>query len=560
MERFKVRGLIYGLLLPIVTIAAIQFPLISVRQHLLLVSIIMIAVVPILISVDVVHPRVYSPLIYLSAVSVLYQTSLVSNHLWGWDIHYLYYVSTVIVDEAGIPLEAAISSSPLLAVTSLASLVSIVTEWDLVWVFKAVFPLIFAIVPVTIYAVAREHVARKTAALAPFFLVFYYGFFKALPSKQALGGLFLVLLLWLVTTERRNRTFSLLIVVCAIGLVIAHYGTSLFFLLIFGASAITWTIYRRLTSRIDYISASRGLLPVLIVGTVWFGWHGYTAAATNLQTLLILLADTVHTIVYGSIFSSDRSGIAYATRAYGGFLWTTYKAIYASIVVITGSGVIWAGAKWFRGESSDVNPSYLWYAFFTMAFLGVSVILTFRLGFDRALTLSLFVIAPMAAYSFHKVSSPVPGGTHLTAVFLVVMFCFSSGAVFAMAGSEVPRYAIGFTDGTGWQVYDDSEVGASRWVETYLGGGDVGVFNRWVVTKSRDGLLISEVVPPDRIVRVNPEDHRADCQLFYMSGAPMSSTDQATDYIDPTSTAYWDGTLRRQGKLFETTDVAVYSC
>ncbi|MCK4731402.1 MAG: DUF2206 domain-containing protein [Methanophagales archaeon] len=196
---------------------------------LLLFLIIIIAIIVILIGFDKFIPKNLYPLaVFVIAISLLFHRSLISMYIWGWDIHIEYYFSNLVISSAWNP---AIPNSvnAMLSIAMLAPIYSIVSNIEITWVFKIIYPLLFSLVPVGLYRVFQKQTDDRIAFLSCFFfmsLLTFYGEMLAL-ARQEIAELFLVLLILLMVNKDMNKIKrSFLFIVFGISLAVSHYGLS----------------------------------------------------------------------------------------------------------------------------------------------------------------------------------------------------------------------------------------------------------------------------------------------------------------------------------------------
>ena len=511
------------------------------------------ALVPLLLRAKVIPRNVEAYAIFCVALGVLYHTTLVSPHIWGWDIHYEYGTALHFLQQGQWSPTYASSLTPLLTVTLYSGLFSEVTALPLDTVFKAVYPVLFALMPLGVYWLSYRLTAdRSVAVLAPFFVIFYYGFFKVIPGKQAVAELFLVLVL-VALVARGVTTFQRRVLVIGFfsALVFSHYATSLLLVLFLGAAYVGLKTLVQAGLLENRDGGFTFLRPgyILLFCAIWLAWFGLTANGVNLDRAASAGVEAIQGL-FGQY--SDRSGVAYATRPYGSFLWTLYKGIHVVVIGLGGLGVFREGTRLLRRRTVDARGEYAVLASVAYAFVGASTIVTFNMGFDRILSLGLVIFAPLvvlgARWSVRSVASRVRGSlapeagyaTTAVAIFLVVMFVFSSGAVFAVAGEDLPEYSIGLDKQAGFPVYTQEEVTATRWASEHLPAcAKIGVYGDRPRPNSRDGLLLGEVVPKERIATIPPDRTTAgDVSYMYVSDRPLDRSDDLGNYIDPTATAF----------------------
>ena len=204
---------------------------------LLLALIIIIAITALWISTSASFPKELYPLaVFVIAVALLYHASLISSYVWGWDIQQELYTANAVLNNAQWNVHVIGATNAVLSVTLLAPLISIVSGVSVVWIFKTIYPLLFALVPVGLFVVFQKQTSDRIALLASFFVTFLFTFFTEMPSlaRQEIAELFLVLLLIVLVDKRvGSEGKAPLYALCAIfaaSVVVSHYALAFIFI------------------------------------------------------------------------------------------------------------------------------------------------------------------------------------------------------------------------------------------------------------------------------------------------------------------------------------------
>jgi uncharacterized membrane protein len=204
---------------------------------LLLALIILIAITALWISTSASFPKELYPLaVFVIAVALLYHASLISPYVWGWDIQQELYTANAVLTNAQWNVHVLGATNAVLSVTLLAPLISIVSGVSVVWIFKTIYPLLFALVPVGLFVVFQKQTSDRIALLASFFITFLFTFFTEMPSlaRQEIAELFLVLLLIVLVDKRVGSGGKApLYALCAIfaaSVVVSHYALAFIFI------------------------------------------------------------------------------------------------------------------------------------------------------------------------------------------------------------------------------------------------------------------------------------------------------------------------------------------
>ena len=554
--------------IPLLAVVGTHFVNQSNTNHVALAFVLLAAAVPLMLHAGLVSEHLEAYAVFCVALGIIYHTALISPHIWGWDAHYEYNAARYFLELGHWESTSGHYLSSLLTVTLLSSLYAKVTGLPLAWVFKAIFPLLFALMPVGIYAVSkRVFEDRSVAVLAPFVAMFYYGFFKALPGKQAFAEIFVVLFLLAALAESRRVVLAVCFL-CA--LVLSHYATSLLFLFFFGTTMIGLFALRR----VDDFTIPGGFTVVrppfvVALGLAWLLWYTVTADGVVVERVV----STVHVAAQQLVTqTSERSGIAYASQSYTSPLWVLHKGIYVVVIGLSGVGVLRELWRLYRRKIIDARAEYAVVGAVMCALLASATVITYSMGFDRVLQISLVVLAPFmvigARWPVELLAERGVGSRILTrrtataaiAVFLAVMFVFSSGAAFALTGEDVPAYSIGLNRNAGFPTYTESEVAATRWVDATLPVcADVGVYSDRARANSRDGLLLSEVMAKENLEPIPPNrSTAARIDYMYVSDRPLDESDDIGAYIDPNATKYHENVLSHAEVVYARDDVRVY--
>jgi len=165
--------------------------------------------------------------IYSLSLSLLYMTSLQGSYLIGSDIHSEYYIAKRMMSGWDF-------NYPHLYAASLST--SIVAPWlsrmmhiDLVWIFKAVYPVMFAFVPVILWYAYRKMIGNWRASFAVLFFIIMPTFFLELPQipKQMLAEVFLALIALAMVSDWKLKYRMLCIGVCLPLTIVLHWSVGL---------------------------------------------------------------------------------------------------------------------------------------------------------------------------------------------------------------------------------------------------------------------------------------------------------------------------------------------
>jgi uncharacterized membrane protein len=235
----QVRGIshssIFAVLLPpIVSIVGIFFVNFFRLNTILLFLFPAISVLIILVSLGKLDHRLYPLATLMIAVALLFQFSLLSPYLVGWDINHEYYLAKLV--ESGSVWNSAFldTINSALSVTLVPGIYAQLMNTDIVWVFKVTYPLIFSLVPLGLYETYRKQTNAVIAFLSVFFFMSFNSFFNEMLwlGRQQLATLFVVALVLLILSRKIGGwKRNLLFLVFGASLVVSHYATTYLFMI-----------------------------------------------------------------------------------------------------------------------------------------------------------------------------------------------------------------------------------------------------------------------------------------------------------------------------------------
>ncbi len=222
--------------------------------------------------------------LFLIGLTLLLATSLRGWGITGHDIQAEYYAFSLTNDAQHWSMAVLDNAyNACLSVTILPTVLAQSTGLSGVVVFKVLMQVVFALVPVLVFLVSRRFLPRRLALIGVVFVVAFPTFSTDMPYlvRQEVAFLFLGLMLLAGTEPGRGvRGRRTLVVVAAVGVVLAHYSTTYLMLLgllvatvLFGlVQAVARLRKRRTTMREPLVLLSP--LVVAVVAGIAVLWTG----------------------------------------------------------------------------------------------------------------------------------------------------------------------------------------------------------------------------------------------------------------------------------------------
>ncbi len=243
--------------------------------------------------------------VYGAGLALMWGFSLRGSFVYGFDIAGEYQTFVHVLTEARWhPAHVNDAYGAMLSLTILPSTISALSGAAPLLVLKAVYPLLFALFPVALLLLLARLVSRGFAFMGVLFVLVQDYLFQQLPAiaRQEIGLLLFAALTYAIFDSwlRRSARTTLLIVL-ALGVVVAHYGTTYYTVALFGSALVLEVARRgvgvlRSSGSRKGIGALAGLAPLLtalaITGAGAAIWYGpVTDSAQNLGQFIDDIGD-----------------------------------------------------------------------------------------------------------------------------------------------------------------------------------------------------------------------------------------------------------------------------
>ncbi|WP_301676921.1 DUF2206 domain-containing protein [Methanoculleus methanifontis] len=469
---------------------------------LLFLLLILIAVIGLAVGFERLIPKSCYPLgIYAIALSLLYHTSLISEYVWGYDIHHeLHLVNSVLIPglwDMTIPF----NTNGMLSVVALVPIYSLICDLDPVWVFKIIYPLLFALVPLGLYRAVEKQTDARIGFLSIFFFFSFFTFYTEMISlaRQQIAELFLALTVLAMidkTMDRGKQAF--LMIAFAFAMIVSHYGLSYIYLFSLVPAWLLLAVSERLQSWLPKRLArgasllkpdsappagtgERGpvrtlILPyILIFAALVYLWYSTVAGGTALATVTGIGDKIWNTLFMDSFNPTTAQGMHILTSQS-----TTVLHGLAKIVHIATQGLIAVGllATLVKRERWRIEPEYLAVSlvFLLINVAGIAVpFFASSLNTSRLYHITLIFLAPFAVIGGIALYEKLTGwirairtapfmGTAYQALsaFFVVFFLFNSGLLYQVMDDNPTSMAL---DTAGDKpVFNGMEVQGAAWL------------------------------------------------------------------------------------------------
>jgi len=463
--------------------------------------------------------------IYLFAVSLalMWQASMFGAHIIGSDMHGEFYASRIILGEGTWELARhyGTQSSTSIVVGAFVPMMAKYLHIDIIWIYKAILPAIFAFTPVILFFIYKRMIKPRYAFYAAlFFMIVPVTSLEIVQiGKSMVAELFMALAILVIVSTTKNKVtysqiftitiFSLTAMLChyTVGIALLAYLIGIMFVRFIPKLEILWLKALPVyvlpivilivggTGYIYYSIADQGVIVKVMskVVPVYAGIITDTASDTAQSIYIQDATDPDEAEDSGGYFEKQEVlvktaiGMDFNQASTPGKAFRVIQYLTQFLIVVGGLILFWAHRHYkFTAEFiAGIWCSYLLLAMcvFVPEFSNIINITRF----------SLFFLAPAfvlgAIHLFKK--------EWILVCLMLVYFAFTSGAIYEATRSEVisaidTPYSVGLSaERTGTVgTYLTSDVTAVRWLEGVIQGDTmvVGDYNGWHLISAYLGM------------------------------------------------------------------------
>lgn len=223
--------LIFPLIFPFMAILGTYLMNNTENNIILLAMLFLIPIYIILVSFlkDRIHSATYPFSIFMISLSLLLMYGLTSNYIMGRDVHNEFYCFMLALKNFHWNIyENYNPYNACLSITILPVIYKVLTGLPDQYVFKLIFAIIGAFIPLVVYIVARRYVGNIYAFFAALLFVFQLFFMNLLGAvRQEVAVLFFFLALMIIfSPDIRIWMKKALFLIFLFSLLVSHYSTA----------------------------------------------------------------------------------------------------------------------------------------------------------------------------------------------------------------------------------------------------------------------------------------------------------------------------------------------
>ena len=490
-----------------------------------MILIIIIALVTLLIGLDKFIPKKLYPLaVFVIAISLMFHRSLMSMYLYGCDIQYEHYVSNLVkINSLWDPTMSG-NLNAMLSLTMLAPIYSIVSNMDINWVFKIIYPLLYSFVPLGLYRVFQKQTDDKIAFLACFFFMAMnaYGGLYALARQEIAELLLVLLVLLMISKDMAKIKRAFLFIIFGISLTVSHYATSYLYMLCLIPAWLMliladnpliqrWgdNLYSKFSKYKNKVSASNLFASiaenrtisstfVLLFITFTLTWYMHVSSSSAFNTIVGIGDHIASSISTDFLNPEAAEGLRLITgpRAHSLLNRINQTIIYGNQIFI----IVGAIALLLKHREMKFEREYSAFSIINLGicFAGVSVpFFASSLNMDRLYHFTLIFLAPVCVIggiTVLRVMSKVVRVTwtnksvrtslKLLSVYFVIFLLFQTQ--FVLEVTEPPSGSMSLDETRKRSFYTDHEVSGVKWLDGVKGNTPIYAdYSRGLLLKTR---------------------------------------------------------------------------
>ena len=474
---------------------------------ILILMFVLIAIIPIMVVYDKFIPKELYPMtIFSLSISLLFSTSLITNYITGWDINLEYYFSNLVVTNSYWNASLPEILNSMLSLVIFVPIFSKISGLNVVGIFKIIYPIIFAFVPLGLYTVYKKQTNNKIAFIGCFLFISVFMFFVSMPylARQEIGELFVVLMVMLMVEKNlSNKHISILTLFFIPAILVSHYSLDYIYIFLLLCTYLIISIRNlNLTSKfgilerweiIKFFFAKRDSqgddsqgeflkidYRVQIVLIISFTLIYYIFVSSSaLFNLTVFTLNNLITIGYQYIFNPSSLAAVGIVTSEKTFLRTIALVIHLAIEFLIGIGIL---LFMYRRLDVKLNENYGIFSVMSFLMLFLVLFVPFLAGalnperFYQIALIFLSVFFVLGWIGFFKIFNRIlkfkwkkkkvyDNSLKLVAIFLAVSLMFNSGVAYEVFKDKPTSISLhGSMDGP---KFNDMEVIGAQWLSTY---------------------------------------------------------------------------------------------
>lgn len=464
-------------ILPFLTVFATYIFNLNGSNVLQMFILLIIALVP-LLMLKFGSKEFYPFVIFITSLCLLLHTSLISNYIWGTDIQHELYLSNLVLTNSYWNMNIQDNCNAMLSLVVLAPIMAIILKMKIIWVFKIVYSIIFALVPVGLYRVFHKQINAEVAFLASFFFISMHIFYTVMPAlaRQEIAELFFVLIILLILNNKiKPINRAILLLIFGSSMVVSHYGiTYIFLFLIILAGIISYILDKFNNEKSIYKVINKNYAILFIVFTlVWFMY----VSNSSIFNIGVNIGNNILSSMTDLLDPSKSQSLSIISGTLP-FLQSIERYLYLFAQFFIMIGILFL----LRNKFENINKEYKSFSIASFLILGACIIVpnfASTMNTDRIYHITLFFLAPFfvlgiissAEFLMNLIRKQfnrkqMKRVLYVIAIFLLVFSLISSAFLYEVTDqNKTGKFALDKNSDFYW--VNNAEVSSINWLNEY---------------------------------------------------------------------------------------------
>jgi len=470
----------------------------------IIIMILTIVTIILLVGFNKIDKSLYSFVVLILSISLLFHNSLISNYISGFDIQREIFIAKLVIYnskwETFPNLVSLTDLNSILSITILPSFYYYICNINIVWIFKIIYPLIYSLVPLGLFELFKREFNAKIAFFSVIYFIVSYSFFYNMMQlmRQLIAEVFLVAIILLILDTKMDRKVrSILLVILLFSLTMSHYGLAPIFLsVLIGVYLLQYLFnlykWNKKESKIDAINPTI----VLIFFTLISIWFIYNNNSSVFYTFLMIFDRIYNSIL--TILSTSHSTQALTII---GMKVTFFNAITKYLYILTQLLIV-LGILGYLFNIGNINKKFKMkkeFFFFAIIFLSICILSIFIPNFSsqldtvRMFHITIIILSPFLIIGFmiimekmnkllkfnkfNSLSKFLKSKKYLKtfniiSIFLVIFLLLNTGLVQEIV-KEPYKPTMALYTNTDPPIFDEKEVSSAKWLNAYMNNNSV---------------------------------------------------------------------------------------
>jgi uncharacterized membrane protein len=445
-----------------------------------------VIVVLIVSSFNKIPERLFPIFLIGLALSMLWQQTMLGSYIVGTDIHGEYYIANETINHGW-----NLSYFHLNVTSIVINVFTPFLHWigiPVVWQFKLIYPMILSVVPFILYLAFSKQFTKKTAFYSALFFMVVPVFTVEIAGivKSMVAEVFFALIVLVLFSKMSDIKRTALLIIFGLLAIMSHYTVGTIIVAYLGIIAVILIGYKIHTKKNNYIPILIAVIVIIVIGAMWLKntgggivYTGYTHSyeGVQLKTNEALTNNAVSDETY-----MDNQDTLVQTAL--GMDWnevSIWGKLFRVMQYITQLSII-LGFVYLMVYRKKYNVSFKFLAaiFASAVILGMVLFIpqfANTINTTRWYHFALFFISPLFVVGLMQL-----GKEKLVAGVLIIYYVFTSGLVFHLANSDIPKskievpYSIAYDHDKGIVgLFDANDIECAKWLVENRNGLNVYV-------------------------------------------------------------------------------------